>query len=86
MRVAVPAGYLTSVRDGAFFGWPYAYWGPNVNAHAPVAHSGAVDCPDVLHHLGLQEDDTPAGKAVQEVLSLIYSRARLEINFRRNAP
>lgn len=21
--------YLTSVRRGAFYGWPYAYWGPN---------------------------------------------------------
>jgi glucose/arabinose dehydrogenase len=21
--------YLTSVRDGAFYGWPYAYWGPH---------------------------------------------------------
>ncbi|WP_300975272.1 sorbosone dehydrogenase family protein [Sphingomonas sp. LHG3406-1] len=21
--------YLTSVRQGAFYGWPYAYWGPN---------------------------------------------------------
>lgn len=21
--------YLTSVRDGAFYGWPYAYWGAN---------------------------------------------------------
>ena len=21
--------YLTSVREGAFYGWPYAYWGPN---------------------------------------------------------
>lgn len=21
--------YLTSVRPGAFYGWPYAYWGPN---------------------------------------------------------
>ena len=20
--------YLTSVREGAFYGWPYAYWGP----------------------------------------------------------
>lgn len=20
---------LTSVREGAFYGWPYAYWGPN---------------------------------------------------------
>jgi glucose/arabinose dehydrogenase len=21
--------YITSVRDGAFYGWPYAYWGKN---------------------------------------------------------
>jgi glucose/arabinose dehydrogenase len=24
--------YLTSVREGAFYGWPYSYWGPNVDA------------------------------------------------------
>jgi glucose/arabinose dehydrogenase len=23
--------YLTSVREGAFYGWPYAYWGVNVD-------------------------------------------------------
>src|SRR5690606_10061516 len=23
--------YLTSVRDGGFYGWPYAYWGQNVD-------------------------------------------------------
>jgi glucose/arabinose dehydrogenase len=23
--------YLTSVRPGGFYGWPYAYWGPNVD-------------------------------------------------------
>ncbi|MDY0974789.1 sorbosone dehydrogenase family protein [Massilia sp. CFBP9012] len=23
--------YLTSVREGGFYGWPYAYWGPNVD-------------------------------------------------------
>ncbi|MDE0877326.1 MAG: sorbosone dehydrogenase family protein [Sphingomonas bacterium] len=23
--------YLTSVRDGAFYGWPYSYWGNNVD-------------------------------------------------------
>jgi glucose/arabinose dehydrogenase len=23
--------YLTSVRDGAFYGWPYSYYGPNVD-------------------------------------------------------
>jgi glucose/arabinose dehydrogenase len=24
--------YLTSVRDGAFYGWPYSYWGQHVDA------------------------------------------------------
>jgi glucose/arabinose dehydrogenase len=23
--------YLTSVREGAFYGWPYSYWGSNVD-------------------------------------------------------
>ena len=26
--------YLTSVRDGAFYGWPYSYWGQNVDIRA----------------------------------------------------
>lgn len=26
--------YLTSVRDGAFYGWPYSYWGQNVDSRA----------------------------------------------------
>jgi glucose/arabinose dehydrogenase len=26
--------YLTSVRDGAFYGWPYSYWGQNVDRRA----------------------------------------------------
>jgi glucose/arabinose dehydrogenase len=28
----VPPDYLTSVTDGGFYGWPYSYWGPNVDA------------------------------------------------------
>ncbi len=27
--------YLTSVRDGAFYGWPYSYYGQNVDARVP---------------------------------------------------
>ncbi len=23
--------YMTAVREGAFYGWPYSYWGPNVD-------------------------------------------------------
>jgi glucose/arabinose dehydrogenase len=26
--------YLTSVREGAFYGWPYSYYGPNVDERA----------------------------------------------------
>ena len=26
--------YLTSVREGAFYGWPYSYWGHNVDTRA----------------------------------------------------
>jgi glucose/arabinose dehydrogenase len=26
-----PPDYLTSVKDGAFYGWPYSYWGQHVD-------------------------------------------------------
>lgn len=28
----VPPDYLTSVREGGFYGWPYSYWGKNVDS------------------------------------------------------
>jgi glucose/arabinose dehydrogenase len=27
----LPPDYLTSVREGAFYGWPYSYWGQHVD-------------------------------------------------------
>src|SRR6202142_3497945 len=30
-----PPDYLTSVRDGAFYGWPYCYWGQMVDDRVP---------------------------------------------------
>jgi glucose/arabinose dehydrogenase len=30
-----PPDYLTSVRDGGFYGWPYAYWGQTVDDRVP---------------------------------------------------
>ena len=27
----MPPDYLTSVKDGGFYGWPYSYWGKNVD-------------------------------------------------------
>ena len=31
--------YLTSVRDGGFYGWPYSYWGQNVDPRVAAAGS-----------------------------------------------
>ncbi len=30
-----PPDYLTSVRDGGFYGWPYSYWGQTVDERVP---------------------------------------------------
>ncbi|MDB6178306.1 sorbosone dehydrogenase family protein [Paracoccus sp. Z330] len=30
-----PPDYLTSVRDGGFYGWPYSYWGGTVDDRVP---------------------------------------------------
>lgn len=30
-----PPDYLTSVRDGGFYGWPYSYWGGTVDTRVP---------------------------------------------------
>ena len=43
-----PPDYLTSVRDGGFYGWPYSYWGSTVDDRVPqdtaaVARATAPD-------------------------------------------
>ncbi len=37
-----PPDYLTSVRDGAFYGWPYSYYGQNVDVRAKPARPDLV--------------------------------------------
>jgi glucose/arabinose dehydrogenase len=40
-----PPDYLTSVRDGGFYGWPYCYWGKTVDDRVPqdtAAVAGAI--------------------------------------------
>ena len=43
----VPPDYLTSVKDGGFYGWPYSYWGKNVDtprqAQRPDLVATAID-------------------------------------------
>lgn len=34
--------YLTSVRDGAFYGWPYSYYGPHPDIRVPPQRRGAA--------------------------------------------
>ena len=34
--------YLTAVQDGAFFGWPYSYYGPHVDARVTPASPDLV--------------------------------------------
>jgi len=50
-----------------------------------LAQVPSIDA-NVLRRLGLQDDGTQAGQAVQEVLPFIDSRARFEVNFRRFTP
>jgi len=41
---------------------------------------------NVLRRLGLKEDASHAGQAVQEALPFIDFRSRFEFDFRRNTP
>jgi glucose/arabinose dehydrogenase len=38
----VPPDYLTSVRDGGFYGWPYSYWGKTVDKRVKPARPDLV--------------------------------------------
>ena len=36
--------YLTSVRPGAFYGWPYSYWGRHVDPRVKPERPDMVAC------------------------------------------
>ncbi|HEY2750806.1 sorbosone dehydrogenase family protein [Phenylobacterium sp.] len=38
----LPPDFLTSVKDGAFYGWPWSYWGHNVDVRAKPANPEMV--------------------------------------------
>lgn len=54
--------YLTSVREGAFYGWPYAYWGPNVDTRVKPADPQKVSAA-VKPDYALQSHSAPLGLA-----------------------
>jgi glucose/arabinose dehydrogenase len=37
-----PPDYMTAVRDGGFYGWPWSYWGQNVDARVEPANPAMV--------------------------------------------
>jgi glucose/arabinose dehydrogenase len=54
--------YLTSVREGAFYGWPYAYWGPNVDRRVQPQDDAKVRA-TVRPDYALQSHSAPLGLA-----------------------
>lgn len=52
--------YLTSVREGSFYGWPYAYWGPNVDRRVQPQNDKLVQAA-VRPDLALQSHSAPLG-------------------------
>ena len=52
--------YLTSVREGAFYGWPYAYWGPNVDRRVQPQNERLVQA-SVRPDFALQSHSAPLG-------------------------
>jgi glucose/arabinose dehydrogenase len=54
--------YLTSVRQGAFYGWPYAYWGPNLDPRVRPFDEAKVQR-TVRPDYALQSHSAPLGLA-----------------------
>lgn len=54
--------YLTSVREGAFYGWPYAYWGQNVDPRVRPHDEQKVKA-TVRPDYALQSHSAPLGLA-----------------------
>ena len=60
-----PPDYLTSVRDGGFYGWPYCYWGQTVDDRVPQDPADGRQG----HHAGLR-----AGRAHRVARPLLAAR------------
>jgi glucose/arabinose dehydrogenase len=52
--------YLTSVREGAFYGWPYAYWGANADSRVQPQDNQKVRT-TVRPDYALQSHSAPLG-------------------------
>jgi glucose/arabinose dehydrogenase len=68
--------YLTSVKEGAFYGWPWAYWGQNVDARVKPANPEMV-AKSIAPDYGLGSHVAPLG--------LAFSDARMPANYASGA-
>lgn len=68
--------YLTSVKDGAFYGWPWSYWGQNVDTRVQPPNPDMV-AKAVAPDYGLGSHVAPLG--------LAFSDARMPANYASGA-
>jgi glucose/arabinose dehydrogenase len=68
--------YLTSVKEGAFYGWPWSYWGQHVDARVKPANPDMV-AKAIPPDYGLGSHVAPLG--------LAFSDARMPANYASGA-
>ncbi len=68
--------YLTSVKDGAFYGWPWSYWGGRVDKRVQPPNPGMV-ARAIAPDYGLGSHVAPLG--------LAFSDERMPANYRSGA-
>jgi glucose/arabinose dehydrogenase len=68
--------YLTSVKSGAFYGWPWSYWGQHVDARVKPPNPGMV-ARAIAPDYGLGSHVAPLG--------LAFSNAHMPANFASGA-
>jgi glucose/arabinose dehydrogenase len=68
--------YLTSVKDGGFYGWPWSYWGQNVDSR-PQPPNPEMVAKAIVPDYGLGAHVAPLG--------LTFSDARMPANYASGA-
>lgn len=68
--------YLTSVKDGGFYGWPWSYWGSNVDTR-PQPPNPQMVAKAIVPDYGLGAHVAPLG--------LAFSDARMPANYANGA-
>ncbi len=66
--------YLTSVRDGGFYGWPYSYWGSHLDPRVHAQRAGGVE--------GALAPDYALGSHVAALGLAFYTAERFPAHYR----